>query len=239
MPVTTHIKHASRWCRRGSCKVILKRAVWYHLQCVQLVANWLTIFPALPRTMDRSNAKLGEGVKRIFSNLLAVFHVRKLSTQRKCVSNYCLQQHALFILEWILFCLVQTTAIVALQPVWVHATAFLFVFMSWTQKYNVAITCVCADCLCQCANAWVNICFRNTQTVLLDCIYCQSIDCANEEDTQCIYIMQDERRPHEILSYCDSLGDPWWKVWLAAGSLSGRWLTSGSMVGVAPFSSKY
>ena len=97
MPVTTHIKHASRWCRRGSSKVMLKRAVWYRLQRVQLVANWLTIFIALPRTMDRSNAKLGEGVKRIFSNLLAVFHVRKLSTQWKCVSNYCLQQHTLFV----------------------------------------------------------------------------------------------------------------------------------------------
>jgi len=38
----------------------------YRLQRVQFVASRLTIFTALPRTMDRSNAKFGEGVKRLF-----------------------------------------------------------------------------------------------------------------------------------------------------------------------------
>ena len=38
----------------------------YCLQRVQFVANRLTIFAAPPRTMDRSNAKFGEGVKRLF-----------------------------------------------------------------------------------------------------------------------------------------------------------------------------
>ena len=38
----------------------------YHLHRVQFVASRLTIFSALPRTMDRSNAKLSEGVKRLF-----------------------------------------------------------------------------------------------------------------------------------------------------------------------------
>ena len=38
----------------------------YRLQCVPFVASWLTIFAELPRTMHRSNAKLGEGVKHLF-----------------------------------------------------------------------------------------------------------------------------------------------------------------------------
>ena len=38
----------------------------YRLQRVQFVASRLTIFAALPRTMDRSNAKLGEGIKHLF-----------------------------------------------------------------------------------------------------------------------------------------------------------------------------
>ena len=38
----------------------------YHLPCVQFVTFRLTIFAALPRTMDRSNAKLVEGVTRLF-----------------------------------------------------------------------------------------------------------------------------------------------------------------------------
>ena len=38
----------------------------YHLQRVQFVASRLTIFAALPRTMDRSNTKLGEGIKCLF-----------------------------------------------------------------------------------------------------------------------------------------------------------------------------
>ena len=36
------------------------------LQRVHFVASWLTIFAAPLRTMDRSNAKLGEGVKCLF-----------------------------------------------------------------------------------------------------------------------------------------------------------------------------
>ena len=77
----------------------------YHLQHVQFVASQLTIFTALPRTMDRSNAKLGEGVKRLFYGLLAVFCIGKLSMQWKRIRKYCLQQRTLFALEWILFCL--------------------------------------------------------------------------------------------------------------------------------------
>ncbi len=38
----------------------------YRLQHVQFVASRLTIFTALLRTMDRSNAKRGKGVKRLF-----------------------------------------------------------------------------------------------------------------------------------------------------------------------------
>ena len=53
----------------------------YRLQHVQFVASRLTIFAALPRTLDRSNAKLGEGIKRLFKGLLAVLCVGKLSTQ--------------------------------------------------------------------------------------------------------------------------------------------------------------
>ena len=37
----------------------------YHLLRVHFVASRLIIFAALPRTMYRSNAKLGEGVKRL------------------------------------------------------------------------------------------------------------------------------------------------------------------------------
>ena len=53
----------------------------YRLQRKQFVASRLTIFAAQPRTMDRSNARLGEVVKRLFKGLLAVFRVRKLNTQ--------------------------------------------------------------------------------------------------------------------------------------------------------------
>ena len=53
----------------------------YHLQCVQFVVSRLTILTALVRTMDRSNTKLCEGAKLLFSTWLAVFHVGKLSTQ--------------------------------------------------------------------------------------------------------------------------------------------------------------
>ena len=37
----------------------------YHLQFVHFVASRLIIIAALPRTMNRSNAKLGDGVKRL------------------------------------------------------------------------------------------------------------------------------------------------------------------------------
>ena len=38
----------------------------YCLQRVQFVASRLTIFAALPKSMDRSNPKLGEGGKHLF-----------------------------------------------------------------------------------------------------------------------------------------------------------------------------
>ncbi len=53
----------------------------YRLLCVQFVASRLSIFTMLPRTIDRSNAKFGEGVNPLFLGLLAVFHVENLSTQ--------------------------------------------------------------------------------------------------------------------------------------------------------------
>ena len=45
------------------------------LQRVHFVASWLTIFAAPLRTMDRSNAKLGEGVKYLFWDFSVVFHM--------------------------------------------------------------------------------------------------------------------------------------------------------------------
>ncbi len=53
----------------------------YHLLCDQFVASQLCIFTALPRTIDRSNAKLGEGVNPLFLGLLAVFLLENRSTQ--------------------------------------------------------------------------------------------------------------------------------------------------------------
>ena len=53
----------------------------YRLLRVQFVAYRLSIFATLPRTIDRRNAKLGEGVNRLFLGLLAVFRVENLSTQ--------------------------------------------------------------------------------------------------------------------------------------------------------------
>ena len=38
----------------------------YHLQRVWFATSQLSIYAALPRTIDRSNAKLGEGAKRLF-----------------------------------------------------------------------------------------------------------------------------------------------------------------------------
>ena len=51
--------------------------------------------------------------------------------------KYCLQQHLLFVLNQILFCLDQTPATVSLQPVCKHVTEFLIVLMSW----NAEIKC--------------------------------------------------------------------------------------------------
>ena len=46
------------------------------------ICGFLTsTFTTLPRTIDRSNAKLGEGVNPLFLGLLAVFRVENLSTQ--------------------------------------------------------------------------------------------------------------------------------------------------------------
>ena len=42
----------------------------YYLQCVQFVGSRLTILAA--QTMDRSNAKVGEGAKLLFLGWLAV-----------------------------------------------------------------------------------------------------------------------------------------------------------------------
>ena len=53
----------------------------YRLLRVQFVASRLSIFTTLPRTIDRSNAKLGEGVNPLFLGLLAVFRVENLNTQ--------------------------------------------------------------------------------------------------------------------------------------------------------------
>ncbi len=53
----------------------------YRLLRDQFVASRLSIFTALPRTIDRSNAKLGEGMNPLFLGLLAVFLVENLSTQ--------------------------------------------------------------------------------------------------------------------------------------------------------------
>ena len=74
----------------------LKKAP-YCLQRVRFVASRLTIFPALPRTMDRSNAKLGEGVKHLFWSLLAV-------PEWNCVCSYFLYVVALFwhvVVSWL------------------------------------------------------------------------------------------------------------------------------------------
>ena len=58
---------------------ILRKRARIVLQRVHFVASRLAIFAALPRTMDRSSAKLGEGAKRLFKGLLAVFRVGKVS----------------------------------------------------------------------------------------------------------------------------------------------------------------
>ena len=46
-------------------KLTLRNAP-YRLQRVWFVTSRLTIYAVLPRTIDRLNAKLGEGVKRLF-----------------------------------------------------------------------------------------------------------------------------------------------------------------------------
>ena len=51
---------------KGQERHYLWKACLYRLQLVHFVAYQLTIFAALPRTMDRSNVKLSEGVKCLF-----------------------------------------------------------------------------------------------------------------------------------------------------------------------------
>jgi len=66
---------------QGTGAVLSLKTCPYCLQRVQFVASWLTIFAALLRTIDRSNAKLGEGIKHIFYGLLAVFRTGKVSSE--------------------------------------------------------------------------------------------------------------------------------------------------------------
>ena len=99
----------------------------YRLLRVQLVACRLSSFTTLPRTIGRSNAKLGEGVNLLFLGLIAVFRVENLRTLATIVSS-----GALLVLERILFCLGQTPATVSLWAV-----------------------CVCVVCLCVCMCACV------------------------------------------------------------------------------------
>ena len=73
----------------------------YRLLRVQFVACRLSIFTTLPRTIGRSNAKLGEGVNPLFLGLLAVFRVENLSTQCKPPATI-VSSGALFVLERIL-----------------------------------------------------------------------------------------------------------------------------------------
>ena len=75
-------QRCSHYCFvQGRGATLTLEIVPYRLQPFQFVASQLAIFAVLPRTMDLSNAKLGEGIKRLFKGLLAVFHVGKLSMQ--------------------------------------------------------------------------------------------------------------------------------------------------------------
>ena len=51
---------------QGTGGTLTLRNAPYRLQRVWFVTSRLAIYAALPRTIDRLNAKLGEGVKRLF-----------------------------------------------------------------------------------------------------------------------------------------------------------------------------
>ena len=51
---------------QGTGATLTLRNAPYRLQRVWFVTSRLSIYPALLRTIDRSNAKLGEGIKRLF-----------------------------------------------------------------------------------------------------------------------------------------------------------------------------
>ena len=55
--------HYCLW--QGTGTTIILRNAWYCLQCVWFVTSWLSIYAALLRTIDRSNPKLSEGIKRL------------------------------------------------------------------------------------------------------------------------------------------------------------------------------
>ena len=102
-----------------------------HLQCDQF-----EIFTALPRTMDRNNTKLGEGVNRLFKGLLAVFHLGKASMQIKHIT--ILPSSACY-LYWNEFSSAFTKhLLICTCDLCVCVTAFLIVFLSW----NTEIQCV-------------------------------------------------------------------------------------------------
>ena len=51
---------------QGTGATLTLRKARYRLQRVWFATSRLSIYVALPRTIDRSNTKLGEGVKRLF-----------------------------------------------------------------------------------------------------------------------------------------------------------------------------
>ena len=137
----THAHYTSRcvhWCQHQRCPhyclgqgtgatLTLGYAPYqYRLQRVQFVASRLTIFAAQPRTMDRSNGRLGEVVKRLFKGLLAVFRVRKLNTQWKRITIIPISARCLYSNEF--SSTLTKQLLVSLQPVCVYVTAFSIVF---------------------------------------------------------------------------------------------------------------
>ena len=135
-------------CRPQQKKSLRSQSASSTLATVCCVFNlWLPDFlsTTLPRTIDRSNARLGEGVNPLFLGLLAVFRARKnLCTQWNPPATI-VSSGTLFVLERILFCLGQTPATVSLWAVCV-------------------CVCVCV-CACVCVNTfWLCFCLeaRNT-----------------------------------------------------------------------------
>ena len=51
---------------QGTGGMLTLRNATLSLQCVWFVTSRLALYAALPRTIDRLNAQLGEGVKRLF-----------------------------------------------------------------------------------------------------------------------------------------------------------------------------